>query len=163
MDAESTLFARAASNLAGQPLTARSSVPKRDDSRVKVTLRLPREAAAILAERAEAAGVPRGDYFAAVLHGTPVPPVPVDHHRCLEALGLSTDGLAAVAKDLNALMRLNSDKSIPTTVDKFFHRMAVDSALEAHLHVASQLLGHLKEEAAQRSRALRPTKRDSEA
>jgi hypothetical protein len=143
--------------------TPRSSRTGSGDPRAKVSLRLPQGTAAMLAKRAKAAGLSRGDYFASVLEGMPAPPLPLDHTECLEALGLSTDGLAVVARDLSELTRLNGEESMSAIVDGFFGRLSADNAVTTHLRMASQLLSALRAEAAQRLRALRPTRGDSEA
>lgn len=72
---------------------------------VKVTLRLPAEHAAMLAHRARAAEVAQGRYVCALLNGMPAPPIAPDRSASVAALRASTDRVAALSADLNALLR----------------------------------------------------------
>ena len=126
---------------------------------VKVTLRLPEGAAAALAERAQTAGMARGAYVATVLEGTPAPPYPRDHAVSVEALGLSTDGLAALARDAGSLVLLDHENSAEEVKRFVAGSRTVHEALSAHLRLASQVLADLRAEAAQRSRALQSARR----
>ncbi len=164
MDAEPSADVGTAAHREGATVSARSSPSTGDCQQdVKVTLRLPKGAAAALAERAQAAGLARGTYVATVLEGTPAPPYPRDHAACVEALGLSTDGLAVLAKDARSVGLLNHENSPANLIQHLSGSVQVSKALASHLRLASRLLGDLRAEAAQRSRALQSTRRSPES
>lgn len=159
MDAEPPADAGAAAGDEGATVSARNSASTgAREEEVKVTLRLPKGTAAVLAERAQAAGLARGTYVATVLEGLPAPSYPRDHDDCVYALGLSTDGLASIAKDLKELVRRDSPESTSDSIDLGLGSRPVDVLLD-HLRLASQLLGQLRLEALQRSRSLQTVRR----
>ena len=73
---------------------------------VKLTLRVSAAHAVVLASRARAADTSQGAYVAGLLDGSPPPPVPPDRAKAIAALVASTDQLAALGPDVNALCRL---------------------------------------------------------
>jgi hypothetical protein len=73
---------------------------------VKVTLRLSATHAVALATRARAADVSQGAFVAALIDGNPPTPLPHDHADAVAAVVASTDQLAVICTDINALTRL---------------------------------------------------------
>jgi hypothetical protein len=76
------------------------------DPVVKLTLRLSATHAMALATRARAADVSQGAFVAALIDGNPPTPLPRDHADAVAAVVASTDQLAVMCTDINALMRL---------------------------------------------------------
>ena len=123
----------------GQAMVARGVEPL-----VKVTLRLPTASAALLKRRARAASVPQGVYVAGLIDGAPPSPLPRDHSDAVAALRSSTDQLAAIGADLNALMRLLRLWPSPQVEG---YRARVHSLVEdvrRHLDVASDLIAQVR-------------------
>jgi len=107
---------------------------------VKVTLRISRARAALLAGRALSADVAQGDYVCGLLDGLPPPPHCSDHAAAVTALMASTDRLAALSSDLNALLRLLGQVR---AVELESYRAGVGSLLgdvREHLALASALM-----------------------
>jgi hypothetical protein len=73
---------------------------------VKLTLRLSAAHAVALATRARQADASQGAYVAGLLDGSPPAPVPPDRADAIAALVASTDQLAALSADINAITRL---------------------------------------------------------
>jgi hypothetical protein len=136
-------------------MKATASSPRSRDGRAKITLRVRPEIAAMLATSAAASGLSHGDFVTSVLEGAPAPPMPHDHAECLEALGLSTDRLAVIGRDVSELVRLHSGGSVPAAVDFICTLGALETGVREHLRLASQLLGDLRAEAAHRPRPSR--------
>ena len=124
--------------------------PRSGHNDVKALFRLRRDVNELLGERAAAAGLSRGQYLATVIDGAPAPPLPRDHSACLVALGLSTDQLAVVARDLASLSRSSADPAALIALGRDVHD---------HLALASELLCDLRMEAVERGRVLRATRR----
>ena len=79
--------------------------PYPDPRTIKVTLRLSAAHAVALATRARAAEVSQGRYVARLIDGAQLAPLATDHAEAIAALVGSTDQLAALGPDLNALLR----------------------------------------------------------
>jgi hypothetical protein len=111
---------------------------------VKLTLRLPATHAEALATRARAAEVSQGAFVAALIDGNPPAPLPRDHADAVAAVVASTDQLAVVCADINALMRL---AKIGAKEDVQSYRARVWNLVDdvrGHLAVVSPLVAALK-------------------
>jgi len=109
----------------------------------KVTLRMSATHAAMLARRAHAADVARGQYICTLLDGAPAPLLPADHSVAVAALRTSTDQVAAMSVDLNAFLRLLG--RVPTEqLSKYRGGLeALADDMRVHLAKASTLIADL--------------------
>jgi hypothetical protein len=110
---------------------------------VKLTLRMRASAASLLSERARAAGLPYGVYVGTLLDGSPAPALALNHQEAVRALGVSTEQLAALSTDLNALIRVVSCGSVGEA-PQFRERLgSVADDVRRHLALSSRLLTSL--------------------
>ena len=107
----------------------------------KVTVRLSRAHAVALAARARDADVSQGAYVAGLLDGTPPPVVP-DRAEAVAALLKSTDQLAVISVDINALIRLVRTGSVTQAAAYRERFLALADDVRSHLALASRLLTH---------------------
>lgn len=115
---------------------------------VKVTLRMPRRTALEVSKRARAAGVSHGAYLSTLLDGAPMLLAADERKEAVTALAVSTDQLAQLAADLNAVARLVRRDSSPAA-EPFGHTVAtLTREVQAHLHLAARLMVELKPPAA---------------
>jgi hypothetical protein len=115
-----------------------------DDSVVKLTLRLSAMHAVALATRARAADVSQGAFVAALIDGNPPAPLPRDHANAVAAVVASTDQLAVMCTDINALMRL---AQIGAKEEAQSYRARVWNLVDdvrSHLAVVAPLVAALK-------------------
>jgi hypothetical protein len=120
------------------------AIKARDDGIVKLTLRLSATHAVALATRARAADVSQGAFVAALIDGNPPAPLPHDHADAVAAVVASTDQLAVMCTDINALMRL---AQIGAKEDAQSYRARVWNLVDdvrSHLAVVSPLVAALK-------------------
>jgi predicted transcriptional regulator len=122
----------------------REATEARDDRIVKLTLRLSATHAVALATRARAADVSQGAFVAALIDGNPHTPLPRDHADAVAAVVASTDQLAVMCTDINALMRL-AKTSAKEEVQSYRARVLnlVDD-VRSHLAVVAPLVAALK-------------------
>jgi hypothetical protein len=116
----------------------------RGDPVVKLTLRLSATHSVALATRARAADVSQGAFVAALIDGNPPTPLPRDHADAVAAVVASTDQLAVMCTDINALMRL---ARIGATEEAQSYRARVWSLVDdvrSHLAVVAPLVASLK-------------------
>ena len=87
-------------------------------------------------------GASYGTYIAALLDGAP-PPLVIDPQRAIAALAQSTDGLTAIAADLNELMRSIRGGATPSVRE--FGRVIeqLTRVIRPHQEEASQLMFEL--------------------
>ncbi|MFT7772135.1 hypothetical protein [Roseateles sp.] len=110
---------------------------------MEIALRMPPGHVAMLTRRARDADVTRGRYVCGLLDGMPEPPLPADHSVAIAALRASTDCVAAMSTDLNALMRLIG--RVPAS-ELESYRSGLNSLVtdvRAHLVQASALIADL--------------------
>lgn len=123
----------------GQAMVARGVEPL-----VKVTLRLPTGSALLLKRRARGANVPQGAYVAGLIDGVPPPALPRDHSDAIAALRSSTDQLAAIGTDLNALMRLLRLGPSPQVQGYRDRAQSLVEDVRRHLDMASDLIAQVR-------------------
>jgi hypothetical protein len=114
------------------------------DPVVKLTLRLPAAHAVALATRARAADVSQGAFVAALMDGNPPASLPRDHADAVAAVVASTDQLAVMCTDINALMRL---AKIGAKEEVQSYRARVSNLVDdvrSHLAVVAPLVATLK-------------------
>lgn len=99
----------------------------------KLTLRLPGPEAERLAQTAHSLGLSYGACVARLIKGTPLPQPATDRRADRAALLASSDQLAVLSADLNALMRLLRQAQ-SAEVAAYRQRIAtVDTEIRAHL------------------------------
>ena len=106
----------------------------------KVTLRLPADQAQLLAARARAADVSQGAYVASLIEGAPIPPLPPDHARAVEALLVFSNRLADVSPDLNGIARLVARDPQGELRQHASYLAALAAGVREHLAMAAELL-----------------------
>jgi len=112
---------------------------------VKITLRVPNACAMSLGSRAKAADVSQGAYIAALLKDGPPVPIAADHAAAVAALMASTDVLAAMCADLNALLRtFDHVETVALEADRAT-LSAVVAEVRRHLASAAVLLAELQQ------------------
>jgi acid phosphatase family membrane protein YuiD len=135
-----------------------------DRAAIKVTIRLAPEAATALATRARAADVSQGHSVAGLLEGSPPPMRPSDHSDAVAALAKSTDALAGLRVDLNALARMvrmagaNGLAGQSADLDSMSKQMLEHIAIAARLIIGLQPSARARRE---RLEAPRASKRSS--
>ena len=107
---------------------------------IKVTLRLRLWHAASLADRARSTGVSQGTYVAGLLDGIPPSPRATDHWEAVAALVDSTQKVAAMSVDLNALTRAARTGSVGEWQMHSGRLASMPDELRRHLGVASRLI-----------------------
>ena len=111
---------------------------------VKVTVRMSAPHAVTLATRAHSADVSQGAYVAGLLDNAPPPPQPPDHRVAIGALLTSTNQIAALSADLNAVMRLLG-RGNPAALEPYRASvMSLNKDVQGHLAAASRLMSELK-------------------
>jgi hypothetical protein len=124
--------------------SARDNIQMRDDTVVKLTLRLSASHALALTTRARTADVSQGAYVAALIDGHPPVPRPRDHADAVAAVLACTDQLAVMCTDINALMRMLRSAN-QAGLQPYAERMrSLDVDVRRHLIVASSLISELK-------------------
>jgi hypothetical protein len=109
---------------------------------VKLTLRMRASAASLLSERARAAGLPYGAYVGTLLDGSPAA-LALNHQEAVRALCVSTEQLAALSTDINALIRVVSRGSVGEA-PQFRERLgSVADDVRRHLALSSRQLTSL--------------------
>lgn len=135
------------------PTEIRSIAPSDAEQRlIKVTLRLTADHALLLSMRARSAEVSQGSYVAGLLDGQPIPRAASDRREAIAALAKSTDQLAAMSTNLQAVLRLIRTAS-PERAEPF--RGKVRTLLEdirVHLDMACGYLADLPRTAPPRAR-----------
>jgi hypothetical protein len=113
-----------------------------DDGRsVKLTLRLPMREASWLVQHARAAGLSYGTFLASVIAGAPCPGSLAEAVRSLTE---STDQLAGLSRDLNALVRLLAAGKLEET-RKYRQQLAVLlDEVRRHMRLTSALAGEVR-------------------
>jgi hypothetical protein len=124
----------------------------------KVTLRLPAPHAVLLTMRARAADVSQGSYIAGLIDGAPPPRVAPDHRQAIATLARSTDQLAILSTDINALMRLLRMGSVEQARVYRDRLDSLSSVVHGHLDVASRFLADLQQASPARA-GRRPSRR----
>ncbi len=110
---------------------------------VKLTLRLSSLHAAALAARARQADRSQGAYVAGLLDGSPPAPAAPDRTAAIAALVTSTDQLAALSTDINAMVRLLR-QSKAAEAARYRDRLdEVSVEVHQHLKEVADLLGDL--------------------
>ena len=130
----------------------------------KVTIRPAPEAATALATRARAADVSKGHYVAGLLEGSPPPMRPSDHGDTVAALAKSTDALAGLRLDLNALARMVRMAGANGLAGQGKELDAMSKQMLEHIAIASRLIIGLQPSARARRERLaapRTSKRSS--
>jgi hypothetical protein len=109
------------------------------DRQVRLTIRLRRNVAAQLCERARDSGLSQGAYLATLVEATPAPPLAV-----AKSLAESTDQLAMVSAETNELIRLLRKEAFPPEEEvRYVVRGLVDGT-RRHLELASRLVTELR-------------------
>jgi hypothetical protein len=122
----------------------RNIIQTRDDTVVKLTLRLSTSHALALTTRARTADVSQGAYVASLIDGHPPVPRPRDHADAVTAVRACTDQLAVMCTDINALMRLLRSAN-QAGLQPYVERMrSLDVDVRRHLIVASSLMTELR-------------------
>lgn len=109
----------------------------------KLTLRLPRPHAEALVLNAGALGLSHGEYVARLVNGSPLPQPLAEREADRSALMASTDHLATLSADLNALVALLRRGS-SEQAQAYRHRLeTADAEIHHHLDRASALIARL--------------------
>jgi hypothetical protein len=124
--------------------TCRADPPCPDPRTIKVTLRLPAAHAVALATRARAAEVSQGRYVAGLIDGAPPAPLAADHAEAVAALVGSTDQLAALGPDLNALLRCAALPAAGPSHEVRAQVAALADQVRNHLAAVSPLVAALR-------------------
>lgn len=113
---------------------------------VKVTVRLPRSHAVLLARRSRAACVSLGDYVCGLLDDVAPVEVPREVAFMLSSLDESTDRLAAISADLGTLLRHAALPDVPVAEPLEGHvtLSALRAEIRDHLARVAQLLRDLE-------------------
>lgn len=114
------------------------------DPVVKLTLRLSATHAVALAARARAADVSQGAFVAALIDGNPPTPLPRDHADAVAAVVASTDQLAVLCTDINALMRLAKIGAKEEVESCRARVWSLVDEVRSHLAVVAPLVAALK-------------------
>lgn len=109
----------------------------------KLHLRMDEREAEVLILKARALGLSYGEYVGRVVTGTPLP-APVAHRDAdRAALRQSCDQLAALAGDVNALIRLIRMAKGVEAARQFGDRMrGLEADVRRHIDLASRLVAH---------------------
>ena len=110
---------------------------------VKLTLRMRASAAHLLAQRARAAGLPYGAFVGTLLDGSPAPALVAEHRVAAIALGVSTEQLAALSTDINALIRMVSRDSVAEAAQLRERIGTLADDVRGHLALSSRLMASL--------------------
>jgi hypothetical protein len=123
---------------AADPGLARDSSTS-DRKLVRLGIRLPREVAGRLSERARASGLSPGGYLARLIDETPAPPVAVS-----AALGESTEQLAVLFTDLSELLRTLARGNVASGLALEESVRALVNDVRRHIAIASRLVAELR-------------------
>lgn len=99
--------------------------------------------AELLLQRARARGTSQSGYVRSLVIGAAADPLPTDHAPMIAALRASTDDVAALSTDLNALMRMLGHAS---AAEQEPHRVTLHTLVQrvdAHLEQAAALFAEL--------------------
>jgi len=114
-----------------------------DRSIAKLMLRLPRPHAEALILNAGSLGLSYGEYVARLVAGSPLPQPAQERRADRLALLASTDQLAALSSDLNALVALLRQGNV-AQAQAYRHRLeGADAEIHHHLDRASALIAGL--------------------
>jgi hypothetical protein len=117
-----------------------SDCPAPSFSTTKLTLRMPQPHADALIVNAVGLGLSYGEYVARLVNRTPLPRPAADRAADRAAPLKSSDQLAVLSADLNALVRLLRHGS-STEAEKYCRRIeTVDADIRGHLDLASKLM-----------------------
>lgn len=121
-----------------------SDVPS-DGRKVRVLLSFSPARARVLASRATACGMSRSRYVMALIDGARPPAQAADHGAMITALCRSTDQLAVLSRDLNALLRMLRQSRDPQVEPVCVQLHELIEVIHEHLFEASTLLAELKD------------------
>lgn len=130
-----------------------------DMRNVKVTVRMGVTHAILLTRRARRVGVSKGAYLAGLLDGQPPVATAADHGAAVAALADSTQRIAAMSADIRALLRSASLGSIDEAPFRATLTL-LSHDVQAHLQIASRLVGSLTSRAGSDGPVLRASHRD---
>jgi hypothetical protein len=145
-DATLAVFARQAL-IAALPADAAKLLPCTEEhgdasGTVKLSVRLPHDASAILATQAALLGLSQARLVALLIRGAELPQPVRERASDRAALCASTEQLAALSVDLQQFMRL-LHRADSVGAERYRQRiMSVDSILRAHIDLASAFLAN---------------------
>ena len=116
---------------------------KEEDAVIKVTLRMPARHATRLARAARAAELSQGLYVARLIDAQPPVPAAPDQRENRAVLARSTSTVAAMSSDLQALMRILRQTSVPEPGARLATLAQLADALQQHLAAAAPLMAAL--------------------
>lgn len=109
----------------------------------KLHLRMDEREAEVLILKARALGLSYGEYVGRLVTGTPLPAPVAQRDADRTALRRSCDQLAALAGDINALIRLIRLAKGAEAARQFGDRMrGLESDVRQHIDLASRLVAH---------------------
>lgn len=129
---------------AGQLLSAGAVPSGAQNAITKVTLRMAARHAAGLACAAREAGLSQGFYVARLMDGQPPVPVPPDQRENWAALVRSNAVLAAMANDLDELMRVMRQASSPGQAACSDAVAELSDVVKRHLVATAPLIAALR-------------------
>jgi hypothetical protein len=113
----------------------------------KVHLRMDEREAEVLILKARALGLSYGEYVGRLVTGTPLPPPVAQRDADRAALRRSCDQLAALAGDINALIRLIRLAKGAEAARQFGDRMrGLEADVRRHIDLASRLVARPEDE-----------------
>jgi hypothetical protein len=126
-------------SIVGPPVAVRDNSSTVGGKSVLVKLRLHRDIAARLSDRAWVSGLSRSAYVARIVNEAPAPPVAVS-----ATLRMSTEQLAVLGSDLNDLLRMLARGTLPSTSPLEVSVQTLVRDVRRHLVVASRLVAELR-------------------
>ncbi|MDE2372395.1 MAG: hypothetical protein KGN16_25745 [Burkholderiales bacterium] len=125
----------------------RSALPAaRSQGPTKLHLRMDEREAELLILNARQLGLSYGDYVGRLVAGAPMPAPAAQRDADRAALRQSSDQLAVLAGDINALIRLIRLGDGPEAVHHFRDRMrGLEADVRRHLDLASRLVAELED------------------
>lgn len=119
----------------------------RSRSVAKLHLRMDEREAEVLILKARALGLSYGEYVGRLVTGTPLPAVAAQRDADRRALRWSCDQLAALAGDINALIRLIRLAKGAEAARQFGDRMrGLEADVRRHIDLASRLVARPEDE-----------------
>ena len=113
----------------------------------KLHLRMEEREAEVLILKARALGLSYGEYVGRLVTGTPLPALVAQRDADRAALRRSCDQLAALAGDINALIRLLRLAKGTEAARQFGDRMrGLEADVHRHIDLASRLVAHPEDE-----------------
>ena len=113
----------------------------------KLHLRMDEREAEVLIRKARALGLSYGEYVGRLVTGTPLPSPVAQRDADRAALRRSCDQLAALAGDINALIRLLRLAKGAEAARQFGDRMrGLEADVRRHIDLASRLVAHPEDE-----------------